>query len=110
MSWGSQDGKYLPDQQAFLFSLSAKRIMRQHRFRGYAVQHDKNHLMVFGRGNDLCVYDKCNIKKESFCNLGDTYETPNEGMVHGSFEARSYLAGECLFKVKEIEVFKVIFL
>ncbi len=61
-----------------------------------------------GKGNDICIYDNCNIKKDSFCNLGDTYELP-KGLTFESFDAKSYLAGACLFKVKEVEVFKVIF-
>jgi ATP-dependent Zn protease len=32
-----------------------------------------------------------------------------KGLILGSFEAKSYFGGACLFKVKEIEVFKVIF-
>jgi hypothetical protein len=107
VKWASVDGKYLPDPNAFIFSLTNRKVLKQHRFKGYAVQHDSNHMVVFGRGNDVCIKDKCNIKKESFCNIGDTYDTPANSIVAGSFEARSYLAGECLFKVKEIEIFKV---
>ena len=65
--------------------------------------------MVFGRGNDICIYDNCNTRKDNFSNLGDTYEVPNS-MKFETFDAKSYMAGSCLFKVKELEVFKINFL
>ena len=65
--------------------------------------------MVFWRGNDLCIYGNSNTKKDSFCNIGDTYETP-PGLTFETYNAKSYMAGDCLFKVKDYEVFRVIFL
>lgn len=108
VAWMSYDCRYFPDAPAFLFSLSNRSIHRQHRYKNYAVSHDKSQLMVFGRGNDLCIYDNCNVRKDSFCSLGDTYEAP-PGMQFESFEAKSYLPGACLFKVRDFEVFQVIF-
>ena len=40
----------------------------------------------------------------SYSNLGHTYELP-AGIVYGSDEAKSYLAGSEYFKLKELEVF-----
>lgn len=109
VSWSSLDGKYFADPAAFVFSLSTKKLFRQHRYKGYAVQHDKQHLMVFGRGNDICIYDNCDSRKESFSSMGDTYEIP-PGTTYDTYSAKSYMAGDCLFRVKEIEVFKVFIL
>ena len=61
----------------------------------------------FGRGNDLCIYDNCNTRKDNFSNLGDTYTS--NGLKFETFDAKSYLAGSCLFKVKEFEVFRITF-
>ena len=77
VAWMSYDCRYFADLPAFVFSLSNKTIHKQHRYKNYAVSHDKSQLIVFGRGNDICIYDNCNLRKDSFCNLGDTYEAPS---------------------------------
>lgn len=63
----------------------------------------------FGAGCDIVITEKCNQNKNNFSDLGGTYSLP-EGYKHGSVEARSFLAGEYKFRVREIEVFKVKFL
>jgi TLD len=77
LAWMSYDCKYQTDSSAFVFSLTKKSVHRQHRFKNFAVSHDKSQLIVFGRGNDICIYDNCNNRKDNFSNLGDTYEPPN---------------------------------
>ena len=58
----------------------------------------------FGAGCDIVITEKCNKNRNSYSDLGGTYETP-EGLHHGSREARAHLAGDYKFKVKELEVF-----
>jgi hypothetical protein len=107
LSWMSYDCKYQTDPDAFIFSLSNKSIHKQHRFKNFSVSHDKSQLAVFGRGNDICIYDNCNTRKDNFSNLGDTYDS--NGLKFETFDAKSYMAGACLFKVKELEVFRINF-
>jgi BTB/POZ domain-containing protein KCTD9 len=52
----------------------------------------------------LYTYDGKSHPDSSYSNLGDTYELP-AGIVYGSDEAKSYLAGSYKFKLKELEMF-----
>ena len=63
--------------------------------------------IAFGYGSDICIYDKfhTNPKNYNDSNFGKTYDS--NGLVYGSEEAKSYLAGEYWFKVKELEVYRV---
>ena len=45
----------------------------------------------FGAGNDLRLYDDCNVNSNSYSNLGHSYES--NGYAYTSAEARSYLTG-----------------
>jgi hypothetical protein len=60
-------------------------------------------LSSFGN-TDLYAYDGKSNPGSSCSNLGNTYELP-AGIVYGSNEAKSYLAGSHNFKLKELEVF-----
>lgn len=51
--------------------------------------------------------ESCDRKKDSWTNLGFTFEPP-EGLKPLSEAAKSYLAGEYCFKVRELEVYKLI--
>ena len=42
LAWMSYDCKYQTDPEAFIFSLSNKSIHLQHRFKNFAVSHDKS--------------------------------------------------------------------
>lgn len=42
----------------------------------------------------------------SYSKLGESYELP-QGLEKGSDEAKSYLAGSQIFRVKQLEVFTV---
>jgi BTB/POZ domain-containing protein KCTD9 len=52
----------------------------------------------------LCPHDGKSHPDSSYSNLGVRYELP-AGIVYGSNEAKSYLAGSYKFKLKELEVF-----
>ena len=34
-------------------------------------------MSLFGGGNDLNIFDDCNINSESYSELGHSYESPN---------------------------------
>ena len=53
---------------------------------------------------DFNIYDGKLHPTSSCSNLGTSYELP-AGIVYGSDEAKSYLAGSYNFKLKELEVF-----
>jgi hypothetical protein len=70
-------------------------------------------LVIFGFGcgsdseeekSDLCIYNDCDLKRESYSNLGSTFESP---FPYGSPESQSFLAGSFEFKVIDYEVFRV---
>jgi hypothetical protein len=77
---------YYSDEQAFIMSLSRGTLHRQKRNKGCAVRHHANCLPTFGGGfgfasdNDILICDGANSVKESFCNLGETYELPPSGL------------------------------
>ena len=64
---------------------------------------------MFGGSPDLAICENSNVKKDSWSNLGFTYELP-QGITYDSDKSKSYLAGEYCFKVLEIEVYKVVIL
>ena len=72
------------------------------------VGHNKEYLPFFGYACEFSIYPECNTQPTSWSNIGRTYEAP-EGVVHGSEEAKEYMAGANKFRVKDIEVFAVKF-
>ena len=52
----------------------------------------------------MYTYDGISRPNDNFTNLGSVYELP-AGIVYGSNEAQSYLAGSKYFNLKELEVF-----
>ena len=58
----------------------------------------------FGRG-DLHISDNANRNKDSFSNLGHTYQSP-PGYDPGTAQAKALLAGSERFTPSEIEVFR----
>ena len=64
--------------------------------------------MIGNNASGFLIYDDCNISKYSSSWLGDYgyFELP-QGIQFGWNEAYSYLAGSWLFKVVEIEIFKM---
>ncbi len=63
----------------------------------------------FGSDNDIFLGEGCDKARVSFCNLGETYSIMIPGMKYGSEEARRYMGGSFKFRVKEMEIYKVIF-
>ena len=55
---------------------------------------------------DLVISEDCNEKTYSYSSLGMSYEIPS-CCKNGMKGASTYLANEVLFKVKELEVFRL---
>jgi BTB/POZ domain-containing protein KCTD9 len=70
----------------------------------YAIRNQYYLLTTFGNGCDLYTSDGKSHPASNSSNLGRAYELP-AGIVYGSNEAKSYLAGSYEFKLKELEVF-----
>ena len=64
-------------------------------------------MAAFGGGYDISLSNKCNENNLSRCYFGQNYELP-EMMVVGTEAAKSYLAGQYNFIVKEVEVYQII--
>lgn len=105
-SWKSREkGEFQSDPEAFIFSLSKQtKHELNEKFINKAIYFCENNGPVFGAGFDICISEKCNKDKESFANLGISYEIDEE---FSPDQGRQYLAGEVYFNVKEIEVFKI---
>ena len=63
--------------------------------------------MSFGNG-DICISNHSNISQKNICNLGWSYEAPN-GLKKNSNLSKAYLAGSINFRLKEIEIYSVLF-
>ena len=93
-SWGISPSRLVPysDPEAFLFQLNAHSIMRPYQKKHACMNHSLNCLVSFGDGgetsedSDLCIYDECDKRAESYSNLGQTYELP-DALQYGSIEA-----------------------
>eukprot|EP00347_Sterkiella_histriomuscorum_P013792 403363346 len=90
---------YIPDRNAFIFSLTLGKILRQIKDKKYAVGHSINKICCFGQ-NDISITDNCNINNYSRCEIGGTYETAPYDR-----DSEKYLASRKEFKVLEIEVY-----
>jgi len=103
-SWSSNDWK--TDPNAFLFS-----FINQHNTKvimkciepSYAIGANISYGPIFGGGNDILICNNSNTSNGSYSNLGRSYKHPN--YVHGSNEAKSFLAGSYNFLTTEIEVY-----
>ena len=73
--WTSDTFNWQKDPSAFLFSLSShikyEQIPNKHDKSAY---HHKDYLVTFGGGHDLCIMNLCNLNKNSYCNVGNTYK------------------------------------
>ncbi|CDW80450.1 UNKNOWN [Stylonychia lemnae] len=92
------------DKEAFIFSLTKNTI---HKYFEFAVQHNKNKLMVFGTRNGISISSNCNYNSESCCSQGNIFN-PEKGCFEDDQQSKEYLAGAKNFKVIEIEVYQVI--
>ena len=101
VKWGTGKG-HQSDSNAFIFSVSQK-FISEVKDTEKAVWNKANSGPTFG-DYDISISSCCNENSKSFSTFGYTYTMP-EGMVYGSDEAESYLAGSNSFKVNDIEVF-----
>ncbi|MCQ2820500.1 MAG: TLD domain-containing protein, partial [archaeon] len=109
MPWKSDldEGEYFDDEDAFLFSLNNKKIF-EYKADGNAICCHKDYGPIFGLGNDFAVGDKFITTESSW-----TYETSQEASYEPEDEGTEYKLAEVefpdKFKIKELEVFEVIF-
>lgn len=100
------------DFRAFIFSLSHSEKFGIKHFNGPAVVHCKEFMAVFGRENLRDIFLQRNDDRKANNNtseFGANYKIPKT-MIIGSKEAAEHLSGSNLmFKITEIEVYKVIF-
>jgi hypothetical protein len=75
----------------------------------YSVLYGPGQIIAFGRRFDIYLCEDCNNNNDSYCNLGKSFEVPEE-LTDNEDEAKIYMAGSIDFKVKEIEVFQVKFI
>ena len=102
--------EYIYDENAFIFSL--RRLGNKNKLR-FNVTSPNNAIFgyyyygpIFGGGHDIHVSDNSNQNNDSFSNLGSSYQLPSN-IAHGSYEARSYLAGSYNWQTTEIEVYQL---
>ncbi|EFC40961.1 predicted protein [Naegleria gruberi] len=104
------------DDLAFIFKIDSTNNNYQFKkFRVkkgcYAISLLEDFMPGFGGytlvSNDITIFNDCNLNYFSSSNFGNAYELP-KGYKKGTTEANSYLAGSEMFKVEEIEVFKII--
>jgi hypothetical protein len=70
--------------------------------RANAIYNHPGYGPVFGSGNDLLVYNQCNLVNHSSVNLGNSYR--NDSGLAGT----AVLTGAQKFTVQEIEVFEMV--
>jgi len=59
---------------------------------------NKDKMVTFGGGFDLCISSDSHLENNSHSNLGYSYQLPNN-ILKGSDDARKYLAGSFYFKI-----------
>ena len=71
-----------------------------------AIYCDLSSGAAFGNGGDLFISSNANTNRNSYSNLGYTYQTPPK-FEPGVPETRALLAGSYYFSPSEIEVFRI---
>ena len=107
-SWYNEGYKncYKSDSNAFLFSLTnLKNIPLKMIYiePSNAIGTGRTYGPVFGNEGSLVIFDESNKNKDSYSDLGKSYQHPEYD--YKSNEAESFLAGSKNFQVSEIEVF-----
>ena len=105
--WTSEEnGKYLDDKNAFLFSIDKQRIYPL-KSNKKAVYHHKNYGPCFRNEScwDIYIYDHCIENKQFLTNESSTYSSYN---YNGDNNALSESNGSNIY-LTEYEVFQVIF-
>ena len=114
VSWDGTSG-YKSDSDAFIFSLSNKDnfplIININPDRpDNAIYCHSRYGPTFGEGHDLCIANNANTTKDSYSQLGFTYEHPffDLDRFEGEpiQEENKFLAGSTHFQLDEIEVFQ----
>jgi hypothetical protein len=113
VSWRSPSKpKIVNDNRAFVFSLTYREKFPIKHFNGPAVVHCKDFMAVFGRDSLRDIFLQRNDGRKANNNthdFGANFKIP-KSMVIGSKETGEYLSGtDLMFKIEEIEVYKVIF-
>ncbi len=113
VSWRSpQKAKCVNDNTAFVFSLTLPEKFPIKHYNGPTVVHCKDFLPVFGRDTLRDIFLQKNEGRKANNNthdFGANFKTPKT-MMRGSKEAAEHLSGtNLMFKIEEIEVYKVIF-
>ena len=107
-SWSYYNYKY--DANAFIFSLRREGRSNKQRLKviypKYAIYSGNAYGPIFGADGDIFVYDNSNENNNSYSNLGDSYQLPNN-ITYGSEEAKGYLAGSYNWQTTEIEVYQL---
>ena len=96
-SWGSNNGNYINDPNAFLFSLEYKE--QYFSYDGTNAIYDYNgNGPYFGNGGDLVISNNCRQNMSNICNFPYTYKGNKMRCLSG---------GWGYFKVDELEVYKI---
>ena len=78
-----------------------------------SVRHLSDSLIAFGDAIDIKLYENCNKTTNNYSRFGDpdsTYSRADELRPEGvSRFDNTYMAGSLNFKVKELEVYHVLF-
>ena len=107
-SWQSKNWGY--SKESFLFSLDRKeKYKHRESDKKCSYRGSSDWSVCFGYGHDIGISNDSNINKSSYSYFGSTYTSP-EGVNCNNTIAKSYLAGEYKFTVKEIEVYSIGFL
>jgi hypothetical protein len=98
----SKNYGYVPDENAFIFSLRRNGIENGEKFnpnkssnyKNYAIVANKFYNAIFGWGYDVYICDNSNILNGSYSDFCYTYECPSVCLNNASNKCRqSYLAG-----------------
>ncbi len=102
VSWISdQSGKYLVDNNSFIFSLTHKRKFKVTNTT-YSIHCCSSYGPIFGNGCDIAIYDNSNSNNSSYSNFGTAYSKEEIQ------DPKNYLAGSYNFTLKRMEVYQVI--
>lgn len=80
--------------------------MMSYKSPGNAAYNGKTYGPTFGGGHDLHLADNCHSTKNSYTNLGHSYQTPKNYKYGGN--AKTMLAGSYNFKCTEYEVYYLV--
>jgi hypothetical protein len=99
---------YTYDENAFIFSI--KKLGNQNRQR-FNISNPDNAVIYSSWqgasfGDDLVISDNSNLNENSYSNLGNSYQLP-DNVYYGTKNAQSYLAGSYTWKTTEIEVYQI---